>query len=71
MVQGFRSGSKKSGVFCMTSFPTRPHSLYITINPLTPNDILRRGAVSALKIKIRSKNMREKPINTQIIHSVY
>jgi hypothetical protein len=28
-------------------------------------------AVSPLKIKIPSKNMREKPTNTPIIHSVY
>jgi hypothetical protein len=39
------------------------------INPLTPNERLR--AVSPLKIKIPSKNMREKPTNTQIINSVY
>jgi hypothetical protein len=41
------------------------------INPLTPNDIKRRRGVSPLKIKIHSKNMREKPTNTPIIHSVY
>jgi hypothetical protein len=41
------------------------------INPLTPNDLKRRRAVSPLKIKIPGKNMREKPANTQIIHSVY
>jgi hypothetical protein len=41
------------------------------ITPLTPNDIYRRRAVSPLKIKIPSKNMREKPTNTPIIHSVY
>jgi hypothetical protein len=29
------------------------------INPLTPNDVQRRRAVSPLKIKIPSKNMRE------------
>jgi hypothetical protein len=40
-------------------------------NPLTPNDLQRRRAVSSLKIKIPSKNMREKPTNTPIIHSVY
>jgi hypothetical protein len=33
------------------------------INPLTPNDLLRRRAVSPLKIKISSKNMR---VNQQI-----
>jgi hypothetical protein len=42
-----------------------------TINPLTPNDLQRRRAVSPLKIKIPSKNMRKKPTNTPIIHSVY
>jgi hypothetical protein len=41
------------------------------INPLTPNDLQRRRAVSTLKIKISSKYMREKPTNTPIIHSVY
>jgi hypothetical protein len=41
------------------------------INPLTPNDLYRRHAVSPLKIKIPSKSMREKPTNTPIIHSVY
>jgi hypothetical protein len=40
------------------------------INPLTPNDLKRRRAVSPLKIKIPSKNMREKQTNTPIIHSV-
>jgi hypothetical protein len=29
------------------------------LNPLTPNDILSRRAVSPSKIKITSKNMRE------------
>jgi hypothetical protein len=42
-----------------------------TLNPLTPNDLQGRRAVSLLKIKIHSKNMREKPTNTPIIHSVY
>jgi hypothetical protein len=41
------------------------------INSLTPNDLLRRRAVSLLKIKIPSKNMRVNPTNTPIIHSVY
>jgi hypothetical protein len=41
------------------------------INPLTPNDLQRRCTVNPLKIKIPSKNMREKPTNTPIIHSVY
>jgi hypothetical protein len=41
------------------------------VNPLTPNDLKRRRAVSPLNIKISSKNMREKPTNAPIIHSVY
>jgi hypothetical protein len=41
------------------------------INPSLPNDLQRRRAVSPLKIEIPSKNMREKPTNTPIIHSVY
>jgi hypothetical protein len=41
------------------------------INPLTPSDLKRRRAVNPLKIKILSKNMREKPTNKPIIHSVY
>jgi hypothetical protein len=40
-------------------------------NPLTPKDLQIRRAVNLLKIKIPSKNMREKPTNTPIIHSVY
>jgi hypothetical protein len=42
---------------------------FITINPLAPNDLQRRRAVIPLKIKIPSKNMREKSTNTPIIHS--
>jgi hypothetical protein len=42
-----------------------------SVNPLTLNDLKRCCAVSPLKIKIPSKNMREKPTNTPIIHSVY
>jgi hypothetical protein len=45
--------------------------VYHFVNPLTSNDLYRRRAVSPLKIKIPSKNMREKPTNTPIIHSVY
>jgi hypothetical protein len=41
------------------------------INPLMPNDLERCRAVSPLKIKIPSKNMREKPTNRPVIHSVY
>jgi hypothetical protein len=55
--------------------PSRYRYLYQTVhikfNPLTPNDLKRRRTVSYLKIKIPSKNMREKPTNTPIIHSVY
>jgi hypothetical protein len=36
-----------------------------------PKDLQRRRAVRPLKIKIPSKNMREKPINTPIIYSIY
>jgi hypothetical protein len=39
------------------------------VNPLTPDDLQKRREVSPLKIKI--KNMREKPTKSQIIHSVY
>jgi hypothetical protein len=41
------------------------------VNPLTPNDLERRRAVSPLKIKIPIKNIRENPTNTPTIHSVY
>jgi hypothetical protein len=44
---------------------------YKGINPFMPNDLQRRRAVSPLKIKISSKNTREKPTNTTIINSVY
>jgi hypothetical protein len=47
------------------------HNNFIMTKPLMPNDLQRRRAVSPLKIKIPSKNMREKPTNTPIIHSVY
>jgi hypothetical protein len=43
----------------------------LNIKPLTPNDLKRRRAVNPLKIKIPSKNMRETPTNTPVIHSVY
>jgi hypothetical protein len=42
----------------------------VCVNPLTPNDLKRRRTVSPLKIKIPSKNMREKPTDQPIIHSV-
>jgi hypothetical protein len=41
------------------------------INTLTPNYLLKRRAVSLLKFRIPSKNMREKPTNTTMFHSVY
>jgi hypothetical protein len=44
--------------------------LDININPLTPNDLQRRRAVSPLKIKIPSKNMREKPIHRLFIQFI-
>jgi hypothetical protein len=44
---------------------------YTSVNPLTPNDLQIRRAVSPLKIKILSKNIGEKPTNAAIIHSVY
>jgi hypothetical protein len=43
----------------------------VVLNHLTPNDLQRRRAVSPLKTKIPSKNMREKPTSTPIIHSFY
>jgi hypothetical protein len=49
------------------------HTSYVSlhINPLTLFDLSRRRAVSPLKIKTPSKNMREKPTNSPIIHSVH
>jgi hypothetical protein len=47
----------------------RPSELHF--NPLTPNDLLKTSRSKPFKIKIPSKNMREKPTNTQVIHSVY
>jgi hypothetical protein len=44
--------------------------IVILFNPLTPNDLQRRRAVSPLKIKI-AVNMCEKSTNATIIHSVY
>jgi hypothetical protein len=42
----------------------------INVNPLTPNDLERRHAVSPLKIKIPCKSISKKPTNKPIIHSV-
>jgi hypothetical protein len=58
--------NRRSQITKLGSYP--PDS---NVNPLTLNDLQRRRAVSHLKIKIPSKNMREKPTNTQINHSVY
>jgi hypothetical protein len=49
----------------------RLRKLLDDLNPLTPNNLQRSRALSPLKVKIPSKNMREKPTNTPIIHSVY
>jgi hypothetical protein len=40
-------------------------------NPLKSKDLKRHREVRPLKIKIPSKNMREKPTNTPITYSVY
>jgi hypothetical protein len=55
--------SKKTEIITLTADES--------VNPLMPNKLEIRRAVSPLKIKIPSKNMREKPTNTPIIHSVY
>jgi hypothetical protein len=54
--------------------PRRKHASCVVerhFNPLTPNDLQTRRAVNPLKIKIPSKNIREKPTITPIIHSVF
>jgi hypothetical protein len=43
----------------------------MVFNLLKKNDLKRRLAVSPLKIKIPSKNMRGKPTNATIIYSGY
>jgi hypothetical protein len=40
-------------------------------NPFYAERLIKRRAVSPLKMKIPNKNMREKPTNTPIIYSVY
>jgi hypothetical protein len=40
------------------------------LNPLTPNDLYRRRALSPLKIKIPSKNMRIKQIHQLFIQFI-
>jgi hypothetical protein len=44
-----------------------PLPVSISINPLAPNDLYRRRAVSPLQIKIPSKNMRENPTMQQLL----
>jgi hypothetical protein len=41
--------------------------IYFTLNPLTLNDLQKHRAVSPLKIKFPSRNIREKPTNTSQI----
>jgi tRNA U34 5-methylaminomethyl-2-thiouridine-forming methyltransferase MnmC len=41
--------------------------LSFKLNPLTPNDLQRRRAVSPLKIKIPGKNMRENQQMQQLL----
>jgi CRISPR/Cas system CMR-associated protein Cmr1 (group 7 of RAMP superfamily) len=48
---------------------TNAHSRTL-LNHLTPKGLKRRRAVSPLKIKIHSKNMREKLTNTPISFSL-
>jgi hypothetical protein len=57
-------------IFCLCCGKKKEHC-GDSINPLTPNDLQIRRAISPLKIKIPSKNMREKTTNTPIMHSVY
>jgi hypothetical protein len=58
-------------ICCATTHITNTTASRPIINPLTPNNLYSRSAVSPLKIKIPIKNMREKPTNTPIAHSVY
>jgi hypothetical protein len=58
-------------IYAYTVYPYVRIAMLRGVNPLTPNDLQRRRTLSPLKIKIPSKNMREKPTHTQIIHSVY
>jgi hypothetical protein len=52
------------------SFCERLELLQNAFWPFSAERLLKTRAVSPLKIKISSKNMREKPINTAVIHSV-
>jgi hypothetical protein len=42
-----------------------------SISPLTRERRIKTSRIEPFKFKIPSKNMREKPTNTTIIHSVY
>jgi hypothetical protein len=57
--------------FPTSSINTVSAPQFLYINPLVSKDLSRRRAMSPLKIKIPSKNMREKPTNTPTIQSVY
>jgi hypothetical protein len=57
------------------STPLHHTTLHLTnvlvwLNPLKPNDLQWRHAMSPIKTTIPSKIMREKPTNATIIHSV-
>jgi hypothetical protein len=67
----FKRGMKTPVHKVNYSLPVPAKEKIVEINPLKPNDLLKRRAMSPLKIKIPSKNMCEKPTNTPIIHSVY
>jgi precorrin-3B methylase len=67
-----REITKRAEQIISNDYVLAGYNLFLSfINPLTPNDLKRRRAVNPLKIKIPCQNMREKPTNTPIIHSVY
>jgi hypothetical protein len=71
MWQEHISSKKLKKKYCLSVQWNQREAPFIKfINPLTPNDLLRRRAVSPLKIEIPSKNMDKKPTNETIIHSV-
>jgi hypothetical protein len=47
------------------------NNIEICVNPVTPNDLSKRLAMSPIKIKIPNSNVREKPTNTPIINYVW
>jgi hypothetical protein len=57
------------GSYCYTS-RTDEETFTLSVNPITPNDLQRRRAVSPLKIEVPSKNMRDKPTNATIIQFI-